>query len=188
MESFSTISEKRLLSFILKIGILYLVWYFIYELILKTNGRLDQVITINISQIITGLLKLSGIEVFYTQARKLGETYLFLVGETKPLVRIGSSCNGLEPIMLFLIFILAYPGRIINKIWFIPVGIIIIHTVNIMRNYLLIIMLYNQSELFEFFHRYIFVIFVYLVIFALWMLWVNHFSFIGLKGSSDASD
>jgi exosortase/archaeosortase family protein len=120
---------------------------------------------------------------FYTPARKIGETYLFIVGTSKPLVRIGASCNGLEPLVLFAIFIIAYPGKTLHKLWFIPSGIVIIHLINIIRNYVLTLMVYFKMPSFDFFHRYVFVILVYLIIFGFWMLWVNHFSLKGLKNS-----
>jgi len=181
----STLSDndKSLLFFLAKIGSLYLLWYIVFEFFIKNDGRLDQIITQNISMGIVWLMQHSGIDMYYTLARKIGETYLFIAGTNKPLVRIGASCNGLEPLILFSIFIIAYPGKIMHKLWFIPSGIIIIHFINIIRNYVLTLMVYFRMPSFDLFHRYVFVILVYLIIFGFWMLWVNIFSLKGLKNN-----
>ncbi len=185
MKSTLSNNDKTLLLFLIKIASLYLFWYVCYEFYLKTDGRLDQIITRNISEGIIHLMQFTGLDFYYTNARKIGETYLFIAGQLKPLVRIGSSCNGLEPIILFAIFIIAYPGKLTHKLWFIPAGVIVIHLVNIIRNYVLTLMVYYKMPSFDFFHRYVFVILVYLLIFGFWMLWVNKFSLKGLKSNDD---
>ena len=48
-------------------------------------------------------------------------------------VWIGEPCNGIKIFGLFTLFILAFPGSWKKKLWFIPLGIFIVHTANAMR-------------------------------------------------------
>jgi exosortase family protein XrtF len=89
---------------------------------------------------------------------------------------IGDPCNGITLFALFTGFVIAYPGPVKRKIWFIPLGLFAIHIVNILRIVALaFITLYAPSYL-EFNHTYTFTIIVYSFVFFLWMLWANKFS------------
>lgn len=165
--------NKKLFKFLLFTVALYGLWLVSYELLIKPSGRFDHLITENITYFICWLLDLTGYSAHYTLAEKWGETYIFLVPETKPLIRVGASCNGLELLVLFAIFIICYPGPLKSKAWFIPFGLLIIHVLNIARNYILTLMEIHKSPYFEFFHRYVFIFVVYGVIFLLWMWWAN---------------
>ncbi|MEI6508503.1 MAG: exosortase family protein XrtF [Bacteroidota bacterium] len=168
--------EKQLIKFLLFSVGLYLVWFVLYEFWLKNDGHLDQLITENITIIISWMLKLTGYDVHYTQAHKLGETFIFLNPNIFPFLRVGASCNGLELFILFTIFIICYPGNAKVKLVYIIIGNIIIHLLNIFRNYILALMVLHQSTYFDLFHRYVFIFFVYGSIFILWMIWTNKYS------------
>ncbi|MES2691368.1 MAG: archaeosortase/exosortase family protein [Bacteroidota bacterium] len=165
--------NKKLLKFLLFTFALYGLWLLGYELFIKPSGNFDHLITENITYFICLLLDITGYQTHYTLAEKWGETYIFLIPQTNPLIRVGASCNGLELLVLFTIFIICYPGPLKNKAWFIPLGLLIIHVLNILRNYTLTLMQIHKSPYFEFFHRYIFIFMVYGVIFLLWMWWAN---------------
>ncbi len=176
------LKEKQLIRFLLlSIGI-YAIWFLLFEFIIKPNGKLDHMITLNITQAICTLLNLSGYDTIYTIARKLGETYIYLNHQSIPVIRVGASCNGLELLALFTIFIVCYPGNWRYKIPFILIGNLSIHLLNIFRNYILTLMAIHKSQYFELFHRYVFVFVVYGFIFLLWMLWADKYSHLKLKG------
>lgn len=168
--------DKPLLYFLLKIGILYGIWYLLYELWIKPAGSFDHIITEYITQSMVFMLNHTGYISHYTIAQKLGETYLFIEPQLLPVVRVGASCNGLEPLVLFGVFIMAYPGKMWLKWIYIPSGLILIHGINILRNYILTLMAYYHNPNYDLFHRYVFVIVVYLIIFGFWVLWTNYFS------------
>lgn len=168
--------SKSFIRFLVTTIALYIVWFGLYEFVLKPNGRLDHFLTENISIAVCHLLNLSGYDAHYTIARKLGETYVFIGDDILPIVRIGASCNGLEMLMIFAIFILCYPGNMVIKGVFITGGLLFIHTLNIIRNFVLIHLAINRSSYFELFHRYIFIFLIYGFIFLLWMWWANRLS------------
>jgi exosortase family protein XrtF len=165
--------NKKILKFLFFTFGLYGIWLLLYELVLKSPGHLDQIITENITYWICLLLDITGYEVHYSLANKLGETFIYLGNSTFPLIRVGASCNGLELLVLFIIFIICYEGRLLNKLWFIPLGLLIIHVLNVLRNYILTLMVIHKSPYFEFFHRYVFIFIVYGSIFLLWMWWAG---------------
>jgi exosortase family protein XrtF len=170
------LKEKQLIRFIVLAVGLYGIWFGLYEFILKPDGHLDQIITENISIVMSKMLQWTGYDVHFTLARRLGETYMYLTPEPLPFLRVGASCNGLELLILFSIFIISYPGNQKHKFIFILLGLLGIHILNILRNYWLALFVLHKSELFDLFHRYVFIFMVYGAIFLLWMLWVNKFS------------
>lgn len=165
--------SKQLIRFLLFTFLLYGGWLLVYELLIKANGRVDHIITENISYFICLGLDWIGYTPHYQIAEKLGETFIFLSGNTFPIIRVGASCNGLELLVLFSIFIICYPGPLKRKFLFTALGLIVIHFLNIFRNLILTIMAIHHSEYFEFFHRYVFIFMVYGAIFIMWLWWAR---------------
>jgi exosortase family protein XrtF len=91
-------------------------------------------------------------------------------------VWVGSNCNAITLFSLFSVFIFAYPGAQKNKIWFIPVGILVIHFLNLLRVTALVVIDKFAPNYLDFNHTYTFTFLIYAVIFSLWMIWVNKFS------------
>jgi exosortase family protein XrtF len=154
--------------------LLYFAWLLLFELIIKPWGHLDHVLSENISFFICNGLDLIGYQPHFSIAENLGETYIFLSSSTYPVIRVGASCNGLELLILFTIFICCYPGKWSHKVVFITAGLLVIHTLNIVRNIILTLMAIHHSPWFDLFHRYIFIFVVYGAIFLLWMWWANY--------------
>ena len=168
--------NKPFTRFLLSTSFLYILWFGLYEFVLKPNGRIDHIITENISIIVCYLLNLSDYNSYYTIGQSYGETYIFIQQQISPIVKIGSSCNGLEMLMIFGIFILCYPGNWFLKGGFIFIGGFVIHILNIFRNYVLTLLAIQQSQYFQLFHRYVFILLIYGIIFLLWMYWANSLS------------
>lgn len=162
-------SNKKLFKFLVMAILTYGCWLLVYEFVLKKFGQPDHLVTENITYFICAILDKLGYNPHYNIAHKLGETYIFLAESTKPLIRVGASCNGLELIALYVIFIVCYPAKTRNKIAYIFIGVLFIHLLNIARNLLLTLMVIHQSVYFELFHRYIFIFMVYGAIFGMWL-------------------
>lgn len=165
--------SNKLYKFLLLSVLSYGLWLFAYEFFIKPNGLLDHIITENISYLLCLGLDLLGYQPHFSIAENIGETFIFLSTSTFPLLRVGASCNGLELLVLFTIFIICYPGNFKAKLWFIPLGLLIIHGINLFRNFILTLMAVHKSSYFDLFHRYIFIFLVYGVIFLLWMWWAE---------------
>lgn len=165
--------SKQLVRFLLLTFLLYGGWLMVYELLIRPSGQLDHIITENISYFICLGLDTLGYIPHYQIAEKPGETFIFLAGNTFPVIRVGASCNGLELLVLFSIFIICYPGTLKRKVIFTGLGLLVIHILNITRNIILTVMAIHHSAYFEFFHRYIFIFMVYGAIFLMWLWWAK---------------
>ncbi|MEW6470546.1 MAG: archaeosortase/exosortase family protein, partial [Bacteroidota bacterium] len=88
---------------------------------------------------------------------------------------IGDPCNGIALFSLFTFFIIAYPGPWKKKLWYIPLGILSIHIINILRITALCIIVLKRPEYLEFNHTYTFTILVTAYVFLLWMIWARKF-------------
>ena len=91
-------------------------------------------------------------------------------------VWIGEPCNGVKLFGLFTLFILAFPGSWKKKLWFIPLGIFIVHTANAIRIALLTIISAENPKALDFNHNITFQVIIYGLIFLLWYWWVQKLS------------
>lgn len=166
----SRISLKHpLVRFLVYALVLYVAWFVIYELWLHPKQTVDLwVIDITIA-ISKSILELLGYTVFTGTERLIG------IDGTAGLW-VGDNCNGLVLFALFAGFIIAFPGPVIKKLVYIPVGILMIQLVNIIRIVVLAIIQTKSYEMTEFNHTYTFTIIIYGFIFFLWMYWVNKLS------------
>ncbi|WP_165958225.1 archaeosortase/exosortase family protein [Segetibacter sp. 3557_3] len=92
------------------------------------------------------------------------------------VVFVDHPCNGLVLFAQFAGLIIALPGSAAKKVWFIPVGIMIIHVLNLVRiSALALNAVYDYRSL-SFNHHYLFNIIAYSLIFVLWSVWLNRYS------------
>jgi len=92
-------------------------------------------------------------------------------------VKIVEGCNGLAVMILFLSFVVAFGGKLTDMLFFIPLGILLIHASNIIRLVVLVYIYVYHYELANAFHDYVFPAIIYGMVFVLWVLWVNYFAF-----------
>ena len=91
-------------------------------------------------------------------------------------VWIGEPCNGIKIFGVFIIFILCFSGKAINKLWFIPSGIFIIHFLNILRISILTYIAAINPNWLNFNHNITFQVIIYGSMFGLWLIWIKKFS------------
>jgi exosortase family protein XrtF len=164
--------RNPLLRFFLLFIVLYTSWYVLYEQVINPNGKLDSVV-INASVYGTDhLLRIFGFTTFTANT----DTIRVVGIDGTNGVWIGDPCNGITLFALFTAFLLAFPGPVKHKLWFIPLGIFSIFLVNTFRIAALCVIVQKKPEWLAFNHDYVFKIVVYGFIFLLWMLWVNRFS------------
>lgn len=91
-------------------------------------------------------------------------------------IHLDRGCLGRNPQGLFIGFLLAYPGSFKNKLWYIPLGLIVITILNIFRIIALFITNDYYPEYLDLNHHYIFKIVVYFFIFLMWLIWIQKVS------------
>ena len=169
---------KPFFTFLLKFGLFYLLFAFLYSSFLKQYDTFKyelDAITEAVSD-----------QTFYVM-RFLGEDYKVLPHEAeaatkviykgKYLARIIEGCNAVSVIILFAAFVFAFAASSwVKTISYIVLGSILIYVLNIVRIVLLVKAIYFYPEYQEFLHGTIFPLFIYGVVFVLWIIWVTKFS------------
>jgi exosortase/archaeosortase family protein len=104
-----------------------------------------------------------------------GRSYdrVFLITGTNGIA-IKNSCIGLSAMAIFAGLIAVYPGKWKHKLWYIPLGMILVQASNLFRLASLSIMQKYSSEAFvQFNHGYTYLIITYSFIFMLVVHWFN---------------
>lgn len=90
-------------------------------------------------------------------------------------IRITSGCSGLKLFYEWIILMMLYPGPWRPKIWFIPLGMIIVHLTNLFRVIILAVIIMWKPDYWDFSHDYILRPFFYFIMFLMWMFWEEKF-------------
>lgn len=98
---------------------------------------------------------------------------VFLNRFSTPIVDIYEGCNGVNVIIVFLSFIVAFAGPLKRKLIFIAVGIVLLNLANVTRIVLLYFVATRYQTYFYFTHKYVFTISLYCMVVALWFAWIN---------------
>jgi exosortase family protein XrtF len=164
------------LFFFIKLLALYIIWYLVYDLWLHPDRIIDKWAIVNIVYFTIIFLQVLGYTAISDIHIEEAETIHTVGIDGTNGLWIGDPCNGIVVMALFAGFIIAFPGKIKNKLWFIPLGIFLIHLVNILRVVALSIIVYYAPQYLDFNHTYTFTIVVYSVVFILWYIWTKKYS------------
>ena len=107
----------------------------------------------------------------------------YIYKDKHKIVGIADGCNALELYVIYLGFLVSFPGNAKRRIIFGLLGILIILIVNLIRLVILTEMNMNKINAVEIAHHYIFKLVVYAIIFLLWMAFTEKF-----KNKGDAKD
>lgn len=154
--------DSDLSRFILKTTAFFIVWYIAYDMLIGPDGRLDYWVSINVVESSAAIARLFA-DVF-VQERVVG-----LIGQ--PGIMLVDGCNGIAAMGLFFGFLLGYPGRVLPKLIYGFIGVILLYLVNIARIVALVFTQKHFPEIFAFTHDYSTTFLFYLVIFGLWVVW-----------------
>jgi exosortase/archaeosortase family protein len=86
-------------------------------------------------------------------------------------VRIIWACSGLKQIYIFFCIALFSRGHWNKKLFFIPIGIIMVHFTNVIRIVITAAITKYHHEWFPFLHDYVTKYAFYLIIFLMWVVW-----------------
>lgn len=153
--------------------ILYLSWYSFYEFYIRPKTGVDAFVIHAIVLHSKGLLEALGFALEPSADRDGFQHAVAILNS--PGVTVGAPCDGMALFGLFTVFILAYPGKAIHKLWFVPFGLALVHAVNVARVAALAVVMDVNPNWLAFNHDYTFTLLVYGVVFALWYIWVQRF-------------
>src|SRR5687767_5418842 len=131
--------KNTITRFFVYAGVLYISWFVLYELVIKPFTLIDEKL---ISLLITHaewLLRSFGLESY----RAVEEDNMQLLGiDSAHPVWIGTACNSLTLFAFFTLFVIAFPGNWKHKLWFIPLGVLVIYLSNLLRVIALVLINY----------------------------------------------
>ena len=171
------------IRFILSFALLIFLWFAFYHFIYKINfvfSNDSSVDLLNYISIILAeqsnfILNTFGFNTLIEVQNEIVITKI-IGNDFDHGVWIGEPCNGVKLFGVFSIFIIAFPGKLKSKIWFIPIGILIIHFVNVIRIAILTVISSNNPKILDFNHNVTFQVIIYSIILILWFVWINKYA------------
>jgi len=164
---------KSVLWFIGKFFSLYVVLNIMYGIYIESQGNKPDVVTAWVGNQVSSILNWSDLETStkpLTDAPKIA----LLTGE-KVSLNLYEGCNGMNVMILFIVFLISFSGNNKALYWFIPVGFLIIHIFNLLRIIGLYFVAEQLPDYLYFTHKYLFTGFIFLAVFLLWIVWIKKF-------------
>jgi len=161
---------KPAIFFILKFLGVYLVGSVFYGFFITHYEPRPDPVTVWVTEQVSGILN------------RIDPPVTTFIDMVKPTVKVMQKvsvlsvfegCNGLNVVIVFLAFLVAYGPLNKKLLWFIPLGILMIHISNLFRIGILFFVSKNYPHQLYFLHKYFFTAFIYVVVFALWFWWVR---------------
>lgn len=101
-----------------------------------------------------------------------GRASIAIVRDDASVISVFEGCNGINVMIIFVAFVVAFGGPLKKMLWFIPAGLVIIHLVNLLRVGMLYFTAIHFQSYFYYVHKYFFTAILYVIIFILWAIWV----------------
>lgn len=161
---------KAVTRFVATAFSLYILWYIFYDFYLEKHTHFVQDLIFFETSMTSKLLNWLPLKDHFSSFQQ------HILCNGRKTLKVGNDCNGLVLFALFSGFIIAFPGNLKSKLWYIPLGILLILVFNIVRMALLTLNFLHYRESFAFNHHVTFTYTVYVFIFMLWVLWVNKLS------------
>lgn len=175
--------NRRLVKFLVRLFTLILLWKVMFHFIWHNPSWLqayNEFALLIISYVLEGtgfLLELIGYEVFINHAERL----VGIAGTTG--IEVGEPCIGINTIAFFCALILSDKGRIRVKLWFIPLGALIICLLNLIRISVLAMIIQINPVIWELNHKFVFSLFIFGMLLFFWMIWLKKYSLIRGEGA-----
>ena len=164
--------KSPMFYFLIKVAIIFLVWEFL-------NGYLQRYAFFSSlwkslhDVLLESILDISEFTLRSILGFDLKRSGIWLHIGNSPGVTVGPACVGFGLQVAFAALIMAYEGPWKKKLWFIPLGMLGIHAINVLRVVVLSIISNINNDWVDFNHKYVFSSMVYLFIFLMWVTWVR---------------
>ena len=160
------------LLFLARFLAVYVVGNVLYGLYIESFGEQVDPVTRVVTEHTSELLRAAGEET--STGDRAGRPIVLLMNATEGTVlNVFEGCNGLNVMIVFVAFMVAFGGPLRKMVWFIPASLIVIHIFNLLRIALLYYVATHLEQYFYLFHKYLFTAILYAVVFALWVIWVG---------------
>ncbi|MFZ6012218.1 MAG: exosortase family protein XrtF [Bacteroidota bacterium] len=160
--------------FLAKFLVIYVVGNTLYGIYIESFVQQPDRITAVVASQTSFALNTCGAET-YVEQNTVGPTVL-LKENGRVMLNIFEGCNGINVMIIFVAFIVAFGGPRKPMLWFLILGLAIIHVSNLFRISLLYYVARFFRDYFYYVHKYFFTGILYLIVFALWTMWVLRFN------------
>jgi exosortase family protein XrtF len=163
---------KPTILFLSKFVLIYLIGNLLYGwYVTSFNPRPDSATKIVSEHTATALQPMLVYRPWVVESPKKPTTILIYGG--KSIVSVYEGCNGINIMIIFVAFIIAFGPFGYKMLWYIPLGIFIIHIFNIVRIAALFLITLEKPNWLYFTHKYLFTAFIYGIVFLLWIIWLR---------------
>jgi len=162
---------KPALFFLMKFMGVYLVGNILYGVYIESYGDRPDMVTEAATNQTCAVLSALGEEVRPKPLEDAPKVAILDSSDT-PVINIFEGCNGINVMIVFVAFVVAFSGSLWTTVAFIVAGIGLIHVANVLRLMLLYYVLQHFESAFYFFHKYMFTAILYAFVFLLWYVWV----------------
>ncbi len=164
---------KPALTFLLVFVGCYFVGNVLYGLYVEFYYPLPDPATVWVTDQTTAILSLFGDNVIDRPG--VNEPTMLVVQnmDHRIILRVFEGCNGINVMIVFISFVAAFGGSIKRIMFFMPLGLLVIHASNLLRILLLYFTAVNRPMLFYYFHKYFFTAALYVIVFGLWGIWMK---------------
>jgi len=170
---------KPALLFLFKFLSIYIVSNIAYGIYINHYYPQSDPATQMISGQVSKIISASGNAVFANPNVDQPTISIIEVSTNNTIIDIFEGCNGINVVIVFLAFLVAYQGTVKRTIIFAGVGLLFIHFFNLARIILLFQQAKDHSPYFYYLHKYFFTAILYAVVVVLWWLWVSKYN--GIK-------
>lgn len=116
----------------------------------------------------------------YTKPRLNTRTISIFKG-SRIVVNVFEGCNGINVAIVFVAFMAAFGGDRKKILWFIPLGLVLIHFANLLRVSGLFLVAEYVEQYFYYVHKYAFTASIYVMVFLLWWIWIEKINGISVR-------
>lgn len=171
--------QRKVILFLIKFFASYFILFVFYSIYLQKTQKKGDVfvcspVTTKVAEQTEDVLSFLGYNVANMQHEE--EMSVKLIVDGQYTARVIEGCNSISIIILFIAFIVAFPGTLKATILYALAGSILIYIINILRIAFLTIMLHKYPDNQILLHNVIFPLIIYGFTFFLWVLWVHKFS------------
>ncbi|MBX2963376.1 MAG: exosortase family protein XrtF [Cyclobacteriaceae bacterium] len=157
---------------------LYLALNLLYGWWIEQYDRADPA-TVFVTNQSAVLLNVFG-EDTYTKP-KLNTRTISIYKGSRIVVNVFEGCNGINVAIVFVAFMAAFGGDRKKMLWFIPLGLALIHVANLFRVSGLFLVAEYFQQYFYYIHKYAFTASIYVMVFLLWWIWIEKINKISVR-------
>lgn len=162
--------QKAIIFFLLKFVGLYIVLNTVYALWTSSYEPLPDPMTKLVTDNSVSLISLK--EKNVTVGEPVNPN-VPVINNGTTVIEVFEGCNGINVMIVFLSFVIAFTGSLKKTFWFIVVGLALIYIANLFRVSLLYFVSKYYHDSLYFFHKYLFTGLLYILVFVLWYFWVT---------------